>query len=139
MYSRIAVVFLLAGLLAAGCGESKSDKAMAEVCAARDDITKQIDHLKGLTATTATTSAIGDSLKAVRDDLATIADAQKDLSEERQKDVQAANDAFAATFRDTLGNVGTTVSVEGAATQLTSAIEQLGASYQDTFGKLDCS
>ena len=139
MHRWVAATLLVVALVAGGCGESKSDKAMAKVCSARDDISKQVDTLKGLTPTTVTTSAISEPLKAIRDDLGTITDAQKDLSDDRRSEVQRANEAFAAQVRTTLGNLGTTVSIGTAKAQLASSAEQLRTTYTDTFAKLDCS
>jgi Tfp pilus assembly protein PilP len=136
-HRRITMVVVIA-VVAGGCGESKSDKAMSQVCSARADISKQLESLKAITPATATTSAITDSLKAVRDDLTTIADAQNDLSEDRQQEVQQANEAFTAQVRTTLRDLGTTVSAENASAQLKSSFEQLRATYAATFGKIEC-
>jgi hypothetical protein len=139
MRSVSVVALLFLALAAASCGESAEDKAMADVCAARDDIGKQVDQLEGLTPTTATRGQVGDALQAIRDDLAKIADARKDLSDERREDVEDANAAFAGTVRETLREVGTTRSTESASTQLKAAFEQLRSSYRETFGQIDCS
>jgi DNA-binding ferritin-like protein len=142
MASRIACLLVMlavpAALLAA-CGESDEEKAQAQVCEARDDIGEQVKQLQGLTLTTATTSKIKDSLTAIRDDLASIANAMDDLSEERRQDVQAANEEFKASVKETADSLGTTVSIEAAAAQLKQALRQLATSYQSTFGQLDCS
>jgi hypothetical protein len=136
--STLAVVLLVALTLAA-CAQSKSDKAMADVCTARNDITKQVDKLKSLTPTTATTTLVTDGMQAIRNDLSTIGKATKDLSKERAADVQSANDEFTSSVRKTLANVGTTVSIEAAAADLKAAFGKLGESYRSTFGQLDCS
>lgn len=137
---RAAIAPMLAALLlAAGCGESAEDQAMADICSARDDISAQVDELAGLTVTTATTEKVRDGLQTIRDDLSTIADATRDLSDDRRQDVQAANDEFARVVRETLHEVGTTVSVEDASAQIKSAAQQLKSRYRSTFGELDCS
>lgn len=138
---RAAAVMLVALLLVgAGCGgESKQDKAMADVCAARDNITKQLDTLKNLTPTTVTTDKVTGALSAIRDDLTKIGNAMGDLSEDRRKEVQAANEKFAAAVRSTLQKVGTSVSLADAASQIKTAFADLESSYRSTFGKLDCS
>jgi hypothetical protein len=133
-YIAVALVAVVAG-----CGESKSDKAVADVCAARDDITKQVDQLQGLTISTATTSQITDSLQAIRDDLSKVADARADLSDDRRQQIDAANTKFQSSVRATLLDVGKTVSVEDASTQLKNAFDRLAASYKETFGAVDCS
>jgi septal ring factor EnvC (AmiA/AmiB activator) len=134
---------LAAGLLAAAalasCGTSKEDKAKQQVCDARSDIAKQVDTLKGLTLTTATTEKVTDSLQAIQSDLKTIADATGDLSDERRKQVQSANDEFKAKMSQIRADLGSNLSLENAATQVKSALQQLAASYRSTFGQLDCS
>jgi hypothetical protein len=140
MRSTVVAVILLA--LAAGvltaCGESKADKAKNQVCDARDDIAKQVDTLKGLTITTATTDKISSSLAAIQSDLKKIADASGDLSAERKKDVQAANDAFKSTMSQITADFAGKLSIQDAATQAKAALQQLADSYAGTFGKLSC-
>jgi hypothetical protein len=133
------VVLACGAALAAGCGQSKEEKAMADVCDARADMSKQVDTLKGLTASTVTTTKVTDSLKAIRDDLSKIADARGDLSDARRDQVQAANDQFAGKVRDTLATVARTVSAEDAKAQLTQAAQDLAGTYKGTYGKIDCS
>ena len=139
MYTRTAIGLVLAMLFLAACGESKSEKAMADVCDARDDIATQVDHLKGLTLTTATGDEVRSGVQAIQDDLAKIRDARGDLTEEQRKDVEAANDAFAGTVRSLAGDIGSSVSLADAATRIKSAFGDLASSYDSTFGELDCS
>jgi hypothetical protein len=129
---------VVAAVVAGGCGDSKSDKAMADVCGARDDMSKQVDQLAGLTITTATTSQVSDGLEAIRNDLTKISDARKDLSDERRTQVDNANDEFASAVRTTLADVGTSVSLASAAAEIKAAFGQLKTSYESTFAKLDC-
>jgi uncharacterized membrane-anchored protein YjiN (DUF445 family) len=137
------VLLLLALVLAAGalsaCGESKADKAQGKVCDARDDIGKQVQKLQGLTVSTATLGQVTSSLTAIRQALSDIADAQGDLSGERQKDVKAANEAFKASLSQIASSVGKSLSLQDAGTQVKQALQQLASSYQSTFAKLDCS
>jgi uncharacterized phage infection (PIP) family protein YhgE len=122
-----------------GCGQSGADKAKTQVCGARDDIAKQVNQLKGLTLASATTSQVKDSVNAIKSDLSKISDASGDLSDQFKQDVQAANQQFSSTVAETAGNLGKSVSLQGAASQLNTALDQLAASYQSTFGKLKCS
>jgi hypothetical protein len=124
---------------AAGCGESKADKAMAQVCSARDDITKQVDSLKNMTITSATTSQVSDSLQAIQNDLNKIGDARQDLSDANREQVDKANQAFASSVRKTFADIGTQTSLQDAATQLKAAFQDLADSYRNTFGQLSCS
>lgn len=132
-------VALATGLLAGCGGQSKEEKATAQVCTARDDIGKHVDKLQGMTLSTATTSQIKDSLQAIRKDLSTIVDAQGDLSDQRRKDVQAANEQFRSSVRQTIQSVGSTVSVDAAKNQLQQAFQQLASTYHSTVGKINCA
>jgi uncharacterized coiled-coil DUF342 family protein len=133
------LMLILMAFAAAGCGESKSDKAMAQVCSARDDITKQVDDLKNMTISTATKSQVSDSLQAIGNDLQKIGDARKDLAQADREQVDKANQAFATSVRQTFADVGTKTSLQDAATQLKTAFQNLADSYRNTFGQLNCS
>jgi hypothetical protein len=135
----VSLVAVLAAALLAGCGQSQEEKASAQVCTARDDMAKHVDQLKGMTLSTATTSQIKESLQAIKKDLSTIVDAQGNLSDERRKDVQAANEEFASSVRETVSSVGSTVSAQDAKAQLSRMLQQLADSYSSTFAKLDCA
>ena len=133
------VAALAAALALAGCGESAQDKAKKQVCSARDDIQKQVNQLRNLTASTATTSGVKDSLTAIQNDLKQISDAQSDLSGDRKQQVQQANDKFVSEFKSITQNLGTNLSLSGAKTQLTAAAQQLAAAYQSSLAAIDCS
>jgi hypothetical protein len=139
MRSRLAIALVLLAAVTACGGDSKSDKAMTSVCSARDDITKQVDSLASMTITTATTSQAGAALQAIKDDLGKIGDARKDLADDRRKEVDKANEAFASSVRKTLADIGTSTSLQGASTQLKDAFQQLKTNYQSSFGAIDCS
>jgi hypothetical protein len=112
---------------------------MAAICAARDDISKEIDELQSLTLTTATTSQVSDGLQSISDNLTTIEESRDELSDDRREEIEAANDAFADSITELAGTIGRTISVEGAATELEKAMDQLATSYRDSFGEIDCS
>jgi phosphoglycerate-specific signal transduction histidine kinase len=134
-----SLLLVLAAAALAACGQSKADKARDQVCQARDSIAHQVESLQELTLTTATTEKVQDSLQAIQSDLKTISSASDDLSAERKKDVQAANDEFTAKMAQIGQDFGSSVSIEGAATQAKAALQQLADSYRSTFGQLDCS
>jgi hypothetical protein len=138
MLMLLLIVLSAAGLLA-GCGQSEEEKATDQVCSARDDIAKQVDQLKGLTLTTATTEQVRNNVAAIREDLAKIADARANLSDKQRTQVAQANDAF----RSEVGNIAATVarstSIEEASAQLKAAFNDLAATYTKTFGQIDCS
>jgi hypothetical protein len=131
-------VALAAVSLAACGGDSKSDKAMTQVCDARADISKQVDTLKGTTITTASLSQIQTSLKAIGDDLTKIKTARGNLDGDRKSQVDQANKDFESQVKTTFSDLGKSTSVSEAQTQLQQAFQGLASSYQQTFGKLDC-
>jgi hypothetical protein len=138
----LAIVLVLAlaalGLAACGGGDSKSDKAKSQVCDARDDISKQVTTLKGLTVSTATTDQITKSLQAIGDDLTAIKNAQGDLDGKRESQVKSANDDFAASVKSISSTLGSSTSLSDAKTQLSAALSQLATAYEQTFAKVDC-
>src|SRR5215207_4956893 len=123
---RPSIVFLLLAVLAAlglgACGESKQDKAMTTVCDARADISKQVDQLKGISS-----------------DLSKIKDAQGDLSGDRRQQVEDATKTFTSQVQSIAGSVGKSTSLSDAKAQLTSALQQLAAAYEQSFARVDCS
>jgi valyl-tRNA synthetase len=138
--TAVAILVLLAALSIGACGgDSKADKAKTQVCDARADISKQLDTLKGLDISTATTDAVQTSLKAISDDLKTIAAARGDLDNERRSQVQQANQAFESQVQNVLSTLGSSTSLADAKTQLSQAFQQLGDAYDQTFAKIDCS
>jgi phosphoglycerate-specific signal transduction histidine kinase len=136
---RSTIALLLSSTIAlAACGESQEDKARAKVCDARADISKQVDQLQGFTLATATVDGVSANLKAIREDLGEIADAQADLNDDRRAQVQAANKAFSAQVTSIAQNVGKSLSVADAETQIKASLTQLADSYTQTLGRIDC-
>jgi uncharacterized protein HemX len=126
------------GLAFAACGQSDEEKAKADVCDARDDIQANVKELQSLTLGTATTDKVRSSLNAIKDDLAKIADAQGQLSEGEKQQVQKANEAFKSKVKAVGEDLGKSVSIEDAATQLKSDFDELATTYQQSFGPIDC-
>jgi hypothetical protein len=126
------------GLAFAACGESDEEKAKADVCDARDDIQANVKELQSLTLGTATSDKVRSSLNAIKDDLAKIADAQDQLSEGQKQQVQKANEAFKSKVKAVGEDLGKSVSIEDAATQLKSDFDELATTYQQSFGPIDC-
>lgn len=136
---RSTIALLLSSTIAlAACGESQEDKARTKVCDARADISKQVDQLQGFTLATATVDGVSANLKAIRDDVGEIADAQADLNDDRRAQVQAANKAFSAQVTSIAQNVGKSLSVADAETQIKASLTQLADSYKQTLGRIDC-
>ena len=144
-YRALTVVMLALALGACGSSsddkaakQSAEEKAQATVCDARDDIGKQVDELKSLTASTVTKDAVTQSVTAIKDDLEAISGAQSQLSSERRSEVEAANKAFASSVEGIASDVLTSLSLTDAKAALTTALQQLGTSYEDTFARLSC-
>jgi hypothetical protein len=135
----VLAVVAVGVFLVVGTGESKSEKAMAQVCASRADISKHVTALKGLTPATVTTEAVATSLDAIRGDLKNIADARADLADENRDEVEQANQAFASTVRETAATVARSISAAEAAGQLQTAAQALATAYEGTYGVIDCS
>ena len=135
-WSVLAVVMLALGLGA--CGESSEDKAKATVCNARNDIGKQVDELKGLTPATVTTDAVKESLGAIRNDLKDISGAQSDLSNDRRSEAEAANKAFTSSVKGIASQLGSSLSASDAKASVVTALQQLQATYQSTFARVNC-
>jgi hypothetical protein len=138
-HSVLASAAVAAALLAGCGGDSKQEKALANVCDARADIQKQVDTLKGLTVTSATTNQVKDALDAIRKDLQTMADNRSDLADARRKEVDAANEAFKSEVQNVATTVGRTLALGGAKTQLQDAFAQLADGYKSAFQRVDCS
>ena len=136
--SCVPAVVALAFALGA-CGESSEEKAQTTVCDAKADIGKQVDELKSLTPATVTSDAVKQSLDAIKNDLSDISGAQSELSSDRRSEVEAANKAFASSVQGIASEALRSLSAADAKTALVTALQQLAASYQDTFAPVDCS
>jgi long-subunit fatty acid transport protein len=140
MFRRTLIVTAIALVAASlpACGESSEETATAKLCDARAGIAEEVDQLKAITVTTATSSKISASLQSIRDDLSTIAEARGDLSEDRRAQVDKANDTFAATVTDLAGTLLKTTSLEQGRAELETALAGLATSYRDSLGRIDC-
>jgi len=139
---RLAAASLAAGVMLAlsSCGGDDAEaSAQQQVCDARADIGKQVDELKAMTPSTVTADGVSSNLQAIRDGLSKMRDARKDLSDDRRKELDQANQAFAAEIRDVGSTVLRSTSAEDAKSQVKAALDQLGGAYQQTLGKIDCS
>jgi len=140
------LTFVIAAALAlSACGGSDDEEtpqqqtAAQKACAARTDIQKQVDTLKGLTAATATTEIITTSVAAIRSDLTEFKSAQQDLSKQRKEAFQSANQSFTSEVETIAKTLGRSLALGDAKTALTTAAQQLEASYKKTLAPLDCS
>ena len=83
-------------LLLAGCGESSEEKAKAQVCTAKSDISKQVKMLSELTISTSLLTQAKDGLEAIAADLTKIKDAQPNLAPARKEQISSATHTFEA-------------------------------------------
>jgi hypothetical protein len=132
----LVIVAVIVVIAVAG-GDSKSEKALAQVCGARADIAEQLKTLQHLTPGSASDQA-KESLQAVADDLKSIADARADLSDARRSEVQSANEAFVSSVKDATGGVTDPASLQAAGGDVRQAAQHLAQTYKSTYGKIDC-
>ena len=78
-FASMAGAVLLSAMALAACGESAQDKAKAEICTARDEISKQVTKLQGLTISSNTGQEVKGSVEAIGDQLKKIKNAESDL------------------------------------------------------------
>jgi hypothetical protein len=136
----VFVVLLLAGSLAiTACGESAQEKAKAEVCSARADISHQLNMLTSLTASTISPTAVKTGVEAVANDLSKIKKAQGNLAPARKEQVQAATHTFETQLSTILTGITSNLSLSNAEAQFKSALSQLATSYKSTLGPINCT
>ena len=128
-----------AALLIGLSGESGEEKAQSDVCDARAKISTEVETLQKLTPETVTTDAVSASVDAIRGDLEEIRDASDELSQDRRNELKAANDAFVAEVTAIASTVLRETTAADAKAQLTTAADELAATYRSTLGEFDCS
>lgn len=142
-----AVAALLVSMLAlSACGESAQEKALAQVCKARSDISAQITKLEALTLSTNTANEAKAGFEAISKDLTKIKDEQSALAPARREQVQKATDTFesqlssiAAGLVSSLGSGSIEAQLKNAGPQLKSAFSMLTADYKQALGPISCS
>jgi hypothetical protein len=78
-------------------------------------------------------------VSAIRKDLLQIEDAQGELDDQRKREVQSANEAFSSQVQSIVDDLGTSLSISGAKSQLQSALQQFANSYQQTLATISCT
>jgi hypothetical protein len=137
-------VLLGVGTLAA-CGESKQEKAKAEVCGARSEISKQIAKLQALTLSSTALNEAKASVEVIGKELKKIKGAQSNLEPARKEPVEAAVKTFESEFTAVVTQVGTSLTssnlksgAEAAKPQLKAALTKLGNSFTQALGPINC-
>jgi len=133
------VASLLSVLALASCGESAQEKAKAQVCEARSDISKQVKTLSELTLSVNVLSEAKTGLEAIGKDLTKIKDAQPNLEPARKEQVQAATHTFEAQISSILSELTSKPSLSKLETQLKSSLTQLASGYEKALAPLNCS
>ncbi len=126
------------GVVLAGCGESKEQKAMKAVCSARGDIQTSVNNLKSLTLTTASVNAVKDDLNSIKDNAQKIADNEKNLSSDRKQQVTQATQTFTQELQSIASGLTSNLSLSNAASQVKSAGQKLQAAYTSALAPIDC-
>jgi hypothetical protein len=126
-------------LALASCGESSQEKAKAQVCEARSDISKQVKTLSGLTLSVNALSEAKTGLEAIGKDLTKIKDAQPNLEPARKEQIKAATNTFEAQVSSILSELVSKPSLSKLETQLKSSLTQLAAGYEKALTPLNCS
>jgi hypothetical protein len=129
----------LSALAFSACGESAQEKAKAQVCSARADISKQVDTLSGLTITTASVNQVKSSFEAIAADLKKIKGAQANLAPARREQVESATQTFETQISSIISGLASNLSLSNAEAQLKSAVSQLTADYKKTLAPINCS
>ena len=135
----LLLTVLLGSLVLVGCGgKSKEDKAISQVCSARADISKQVNKLSNLSLSANVGTEVKDALNAIKNDLASMADAHKDLAADRKQEVQTATQDFTNQIASIASDLTSGLTVAEAQTKVQSALTQLGNSYKQTLGTIKC-
>jgi PBP1b-binding outer membrane lipoprotein LpoB len=137
-YSAIGVVAMFGALALSGCGESAEAKAKKQVCSARDDISKQITTLHGLTLSSSSAATARASFEAIGKDVTQIKSVQTKLEPARRLQVEAATHTFVTQVNSIASGLTSNVSPSAAIAQFKSALSQLGTVYKQTLGPISC-
>lgn len=140
MRKACALVALSLGLLGfVGCGESSQEKAKAQVCAARSDISKQVQMLSQLTLSTDIITQAKAGLEAIGSDVTKIKDVQPNLEPARKQQVAAATSTFATQVASIITGLVSNPSLGNAEEQLRSSLSQYVKSFEQALAPIDCS
>ena len=131
----------LSVLALAACGESAQEKAKAEVCGARANISKEITKLSELPISPNLPSEIKSGAEAIGKNLTTIKNEQDKLAPARKEQVQTASRKFADEVSSIVNGLLSTKSLNliTAESQLKSAAIELKGSYKAALAPITCS
>jgi hypothetical protein len=133
------MALLPGALLLAGCGESAEEKAKAQVCSAKSDISKQVTMLSELTLSTSILTQAKDGLEAIGSDLTKIKDAQPNLEPARKQQIEAATRTFESQVTSIVSGLVSNPSISNAEKQLKSSLTQYAKSFEKVLVSVHCS
>jgi hypothetical protein len=134
----ILLGIIAAASLLAGCGGDSEDDAKTQACDAVSDINAQVKQLQGYTLSTVTTDKVNANIDAIKADLSDIKGALPDVSSDLKSQLQAATESFNSEVSAVASSLGKNTSIAAAATQVTTAADQLAASYRRAFSDVSC-
>jgi hypothetical protein len=123
------------------CGESSQEKAKAEVCNARANISKEITKLSELPLSTNLPSELKAGAETIGKNLTKIKEEQSKLAPARKEQVQRASSNFANQVSSIVSGLVSTksLSISSAEAALKSAASQLKSSYKTALEPVNCS
>ena len=143
--SVVTAALLLSVVALAACGESAQEKAMAQVCSARADISKQVKKLEGLTFSSSTLNEAKAGFEAIGKDLNKIHSEQSALAPARKEQVKTATHAFEQQLAAIAGSLVTSLAagnieaeLKNAQPQLKAAVSKLAGDYKQALGPISC-
>jgi hypothetical protein len=137
---------MLVPLGLSACGESSSDKATKQVCAATSEISSQIKKLEALPISKSFPSEVSTSFEAIGKSVGEVKAAAPKLETARKEEVEAATRSFVLELGGLTASIvsaGKASSLEAglnsAEPQIKASLSKLGADYKKAFEALKCS
>jgi Tfp pilus assembly protein PilP len=137
--SPAIAALLLSVFVLAACGESAQEKAQAQVCNARTDISKEITAITELKVSTNVFSEATTHFDAIATDLSKIKNAQTNLAPARKEQVEAATHTFTTEFSSIVSGLSSNLSLSNAEAHLKTALAQLATTYKKALAPISCS
>lgn len=126
-------------LTLSACGESAQEKAKAQVCSARSNISKQVTALSQLTLSPDVLSEVKTHVETIGSELRKIKDAQPNLEPARQQQVQTATSEFEKQLSTITSDLASELSLTNAKGKLEGAVRQLATGYKHALEPINCS
>ena len=146
LLSRPAIIALVpaAALALGGCGESSQEKASAQVCSARAEISTQINKLEHLTISTSLLTEAKTSVEAIGKSVTKIKEAAPNLEPAVKEQVEAGTKSFqvelasigVSTSAAKAGNIASALA--SAEPAVKAALSGLATSYKKAYSSLKC-